>query len=271
MYKSILVLLIIFPMAQIQSQPTINDPIPYKDSLNIKKINVYTVDNFICTDTSVTIIELDTLARIKKTSQYWKGKLTSSQEFFADNIFANFSKSIIVQTPDLELKIPEVMHIYYDYDSTGNLIKSTSKTESDTILDQTNYYYNDDHSINKIVYTKTAYRFEGSKPSGTIDSFEYNLDKNLVTTIQIKPNGKRKVRREDQIVKQRLDLSTIKNNTIEFVDQLENRITRTVYKFDTKQNIISNEGFMQIKNKDGTWLDESKVFTIINEIEYIDP
>jgi len=106
------------------------------------------------------------------------------------------------------------------------------------------------------------------KPNGTIDTFSYDMHQNLVETIRIKPNGKRKLIKTDQIIRQRFDLSNIENNTLEFKEENGNRKTRTVFKFDSRKNIIRNEGYMQLKGKDGIFGKEFKVFTTINVIEY---
>ena len=271
MKKIVSVIVFMFGMINVQAQPKINDPIPYKDSLNISKITVYEVSNFICEDTTHTVIELDSFARIKKQSKFIKGKLYSEVEHFQGEGSTRFVKSIKIQEEDTKLKIPAKLYNYYEYDISGNLVLETSKTESDSILHQTRYSYNEDHSINEITYSTVAYRFRMRKPNGTIDSFEYDIKENIVKTIRIKPNGRRKVKGQDQIIKKRYDLSKVENNRLEFKEEAGKRKTRTVFKFDEKKNIISNEGYMQLQQEDGTFSIESKVYTTINKIEYRTP
>lgn len=268
MNRIIVLLMILLWMIEVQGQSAVNAPILYKDSLNITSISIYQVDNFISTDTVITEIELDEFARIKKSSTYAYGRLIKEIEHISAEDSKLFIRTVTKQEVDIELEIPAITYTKYEYDENDNIVKEVSESDSFSIVSETRYKYNSEGLIEKIIYDTVPSRFRGGKPNGTFDSYEYDIQNNKVKIIRTKPNGSKRVRSEGEIQKKRYDLSKIINNQIEFIDEVDRRKTRTVFKFDERMNIIRQEGFLQIKNKDGVLGKEYKVFTTINKIKY---
>jgi len=234
----------------------------------IKKIITIEAGDFLCPDTTYTVSEYDKRGRIWKSTRHRNGLVLREQEFFTEGKPELFRTSILILPEDNPNGLPEKLITYYDYDNEDQLGLVSSKDVQGNIISKTEYTYNPDHSINVVNYTLVAEKESSKKPAGTIDSLHYFHKDNLVKTIRIYPDGKRKNLTQGPIIAGPVDVSTLKNNEKVVHDSIGSSKIRTVYNFNNDGFILRNEGFMKPSKKIDGSDEEFRVYTIINEYEY---
>jgi len=268
MHPFYLLLGILLVSSQLKAQLLINLPVRVKDSLKVDRILEYRVDDFICTDTTLTVNKLDSLARVKKQTTYFKGKLQKEIEYFEFQSSTLFEMSIVKSFPNLSTTKSKVLIHFYKYDDYGNIIIETVKSQSDSIVRQTKFDFNNDQTISQIEYIELPKNSLEQTVNAKIDTFHYFPAENLVKRIRKLPSGKTKVKSEFPISPEEVKPQKKGDREFEFIGNFNKSKTRTLYRFDKFGNVISVEGYASYVDKEGGFQKETKLYTVIREIIY---
>ncbi len=268
MHKTLIIIsLCLGSLVFTHAQILVNEPINFKDSLNIFELVEYRVDNFVCNDTVKTIYEIDALGRKKKMTQYFRNRLQKEVIYLESDSSKLFAKKVEKNYNISTAEIEEELNHYYYYDNNENIKEHVIKNETDSIIEKTLYSYNDQNNVDTLVYKIVQSKWTKSQPPGTKEIFKYDIDKNLVFKTTKKPNKRRSKTREYTFIKQKV--KPIDNNlTLEIKQNDKDQKGRIEYIFDQLGNVISFKQFATFPPKKGKKEKEMQLCTFKFDIKY---
>ncbi len=262
--KTLLFLFLLCTSATTFGQLGVNNPVPYKGPSNLKLVKQHRISNFICEDTSTTMYWIDSIGRVTKEENYFKGELQKSKT----HIY-NKDKSLVIKTitdnleEDTKYRIPEKLFASYEYDKNNNISTYKIIDSRDSIIELSHMEYDNENRITRITYEVVPIRFRKSKPNMTYDSIAYNVKENLKTTYTRKPTKKYFKEKTKPIIPEKLLPEPGENTLVVERDKKDSK-SITYYDFDEYGNVIKSVGYLII---DGN---KTKTFTTIVELIYED-
>lgn len=184
---------------------------------------------------------------------------SDTSKLFAKLVVKNYDRSTA------ELK--ENLTHYFYYDTNENIIKHSIRNEKDSIIEQTLFSYDDLNRVETKIYKIVQPKWKKSRPPFTIESFKYNIEKNLVFKTTKKPNKKSSKPKE-------YPLSSVKikqldgNLTLETTENNFDKKGRNEYVFDKLGNIISHKKYSTYPQKNDIKEKEVQLFTFMFDIIY---
>ncbi len=247
-----------------------SDNKPFQDLIDasmVKTMFTYDVYDFICSDSTRTRYDFDSLGRVVLKQRITKYNASYNSSEYIENSFTERIESAIhVNIKTRSKDSTDLTSIFFDnyiYDEYDRITEFKKNTVSGILVEHKIYDYDDENRLVKVIHRHVPKRFRRSRPNGSIDTFLYNKDYTEIFQYRVKENGTlskypkcRDIKKEELEPKKGqdiLEISEIDDNSVP---------KRKVFKFDEKGNWFSLESY---KTRDGV---EKKIYSRYRTIIY---